>query len=123
MQALKKDKFWKVWLKILLTSVHSLIWEVLTDCCTSLIFHGVSINHPSEVLALNQKINVVVLDFDENKKRISLGLKQLQPHPWEVLDEGCERRFSVVKGKIVNIEDYGAFLEINPGVEGLDPRF
>ena len=76
------------------------------------------INHPSEVLSLNQKINVVVLDFDENKKRISLGLKQLQPHPWEVLAEDVKEG-SVVKGKIVNIEDYGAFLEINPGVEGL----
>jgi small subunit ribosomal protein S1 len=76
------------------------------------------ISHPSEVLSLNQKINVVVLDFDENKKRISLGLKQLQPHPWDVLPaelaEGAD-----VRGKIVNIEDYGAFLEIQPGVEGL----
>jgi small subunit ribosomal protein S1 len=76
------------------------------------------ISHPSEILQLNQKINVVVLDFDENKKRISLGLKQLQPHPWEVLDEEIKEG-SVVKGKIVNIEDYGAFLEIVPGVEGL----
>ncbi len=76
------------------------------------------INHPGEVLELNQKINVVVLDFDENKKRISLGLKQLQPHPWEVLDASIQEG-STVKGKIVNIEDYGAFLEILPGVEGL----
>lgn len=76
------------------------------------------INHPSEVLALNQKINVVVLDFDENKKRISLGLKQLNPHPWEVLAAEVAEG-STVKGKIVNIEDYGAFLEIHPGVEGL----
>ena len=76
------------------------------------------INHPSEILSLNEKINVVVLDFDENKKRISLGLKQLQPHPWEVLDAAISEN-SVVSGKIVNIEDYGAFLEINPGVEGL----
>ena len=76
------------------------------------------INHPSEVLHLNQKLNVVVLDFDDNKKRISLGLKQLTPHPWEVLDASIQVG-SVVKGKIVNIEDYGAFLEILPGVEGL----
>lgn len=76
------------------------------------------ISHPSEVLHLNQKINVVVLDFDENKKRISLGLKQLQPHPWDVLPKDINEG-SVVKGKIVNIEDYGAFLEIMPGVEGL----
>ncbi|HMQ64134.1 MAG TPA: S1 RNA-binding domain-containing protein, partial [Flavilitoribacter sp.] len=76
------------------------------------------INHPNEVLQLNQKINVVVLDFDENKKRISLGLKQLTPHPWEVLSQQIEEG-STVKGKIVNIEDYGAFLEIQPGVEGL----
>ena len=76
------------------------------------------INHPNEVLELNQKLNVVVLDFDEDKKRISLGLKQLQPHPWEVLGEDVAEG-STVKGKIVNIEDYGAFLEIIPGVEGL----
>lgn len=76
------------------------------------------INHPAEVLELNQKLNVVVLEFDENKKRISLGLKQLQPHPWDVLAADIQEG-SVVKGKIVNIEDYGAFLEIQPGVEGL----
>ncbi len=76
------------------------------------------ISHPSEILELNQKINVVVLDFDDNKKRISLGLKQLQPHPWEVLSAELAEK-SVVNGKIVNIEDYGAFLEIQPGVEGL----
>ena len=76
------------------------------------------INHPNEVLELNQKVNVAVLDFDENKKRISLGLKQLQPHPWQVLDNTLAEK-STVKGKIVNIEDYGAFLEIIPGVEGL----
>lgn len=76
------------------------------------------INHPSEVLEINQKVHVVVLDFDENKKRISLGLKQLQPHPWDVVGDTISEG-SVVKGKIVNVEDYGAFLEITPGVEGL----
>lgn len=76
------------------------------------------IQHPSEVLHLNQKVNVVVLDFDDNKKRISLGMKQLHPHPWEVLDATITEG-STVKGRIVNIEDYGAFLEITPGVEGL----
>ena len=76
------------------------------------------IAHPSEVLKLDQKINVVVLDFDDEKRRISLGLKQLTPHPWDVLGEGVVEG-NVVKGKVVNIEDYGAFLEIQPGVEGL----
>ncbi|OLY93320.1 small subunit ribosomal protein S1 [Cnuella takakiae] len=76
------------------------------------------INHPSEVLKLDQKVNVVVLDFDDEKRRISLGLKQLTPHPWDVLPETISEG-SVVKGRVVNIEDYGAFLEILPGVEGL----
>lgn len=76
------------------------------------------INHPNEVLTLNQKLNVVVLEYDDNKKRISLGLKQLQPHPWDTLDAAIEVG-SKVTGKIVNIEDYGSFLEITPGVEGL----
>jgi small subunit ribosomal protein S1 len=76
------------------------------------------ISHPNEVLKMDQKLNVVVLDFDDEKKRISLGLKQLTPHPWDVLPEGLEEG-KTVKGKVVNIEDYGAFLEITPGVEGL----
>ncbi|HNA95849.1 MAG TPA: 30S ribosomal protein S1 [Chitinophagaceae bacterium] len=76
------------------------------------------ISHPSEVLKMDQKINVVVLDFDDEKKRISLGLKQLTPHPWDVLGENIAEG-NTVKGKVVNIEDYGAFLEIQPGVEGL----
>ncbi len=76
------------------------------------------ISHPTEILKLDQKINVVVLDFDDEKKRISLGLKQLTPHPWDVLPENI-REGEIVKGKVVNIEDYGAFLEILPGVEGL----
>lgn len=76
------------------------------------------INHPSEVLKMDQKLNVVVLDFDDDKKRISLGLKQLTPHPWDTLAENLKEG-EVIKGKVVNIEDYGAFLEIMPGVEGL----
>ena len=76
------------------------------------------ISHPGEVLKLDQKINVVVLDFDDEKKRISLGLKQLTPHPWDVLPENIKEG-EIVKGRVVNIEDYGAFLEILPGVEGL----
>ena len=76
------------------------------------------INHPNEVLEMNQKLNVVVLDFDDNKKRISLGLKQLTPHPWDAASANIELGQKVT-GKIVNIEDYGAFLELSPGVEGL----
>ncbi|WP_439882452.1 30S ribosomal protein S1 [Pontibacter sp. MBLB2868] len=76
------------------------------------------INHPEEVLQLDQKLNVVVLDFDEDKKRISLGMKQLTPHPWDALPAEIEVG-SRVKGKIVNVADYGAFLELMPGVEGL----
>ncbi len=76
------------------------------------------ITHPAEVLKMDQKLNVVVLDFDDDKKRISLGLKQLTPHPWDTLAENIHEG-EIVKGKVVNIEDYGAFLEINPGVEGL----
>lgn len=76
------------------------------------------IEHPKEVLALDQKINVVVLDFDDEKKRIALGLKQLTAHPWESLDTAIEIG-SKVKGKVVTVADYGAFLEITPGVEGL----
>jgi small subunit ribosomal protein S1 len=76
------------------------------------------ISHPSEVLKLDQKLQVVVLDFDDGKKRISLGLKQLTPHPWDVLPPTIKEG-EIVKGRVVNIEDYGAFLEIMPGVEGL----
>ncbi|MEM6845154.1 MAG: 30S ribosomal protein S1 [Bacteroidota bacterium] len=76
------------------------------------------INHPEEVLNLDQKVNVVVLDFDDQKKRISLGMKQLTPHPWDSLAEEIQVG-SKVHGKIVNVADYGAFLEIMPGVEGL----
>ncbi len=76
------------------------------------------ISHPNEVLKMDQKLNVVVLDFDDEKKRISLGLKQLTPHPWDVLPEDIAEG-NTVKGRVVNIEDYGAFLEIYPGVEGL----
>lgn len=76
------------------------------------------INHPSEVVKLDETINVVVLDFDEEKKRISLGYKQLQSHPWEKIDE----RYPIgtkVTGKVVSLTDYGAFIEIEKGIEGL----
>ncbi|HDO27146.1 MAG TPA: 30S ribosomal protein S1 [Bacteroidetes bacterium] len=76
------------------------------------------INHPEEVVELDQKMKVVILDFDENKKRIALGLKQLSPHPWDSLDENLKIG-DKVKGKVVVLADYGAFIEIAPGVEGL----
>ncbi|HEX8547277.1 MAG TPA: 30S ribosomal protein S1 [Cytophagaceae bacterium] len=76
------------------------------------------INHPEEVLKLDEKVNVVVLDFDDDKKRISLGMKQLTSHPWDSLAAEIQVG-SKVKGKIVNVADYGAFLELIPGVEGL----
>ena len=76
------------------------------------------INHPEDVLNLDDSLKVVVLDFDEDKKRISLGMKQLTPHPWDSLSKDIDVG-SKVKGKIVNVADYGAFLEISPGVEGL----
>jgi small subunit ribosomal protein S1 len=76
------------------------------------------ISHPQEVLALDQKINVVILDFDDDKKRIALGLKQLTPHPWNSLDATLKVG-DKLKGKVVVLADYGAFIEIAPGVEGL----
>lgn len=76
------------------------------------------INHPSEVVELDQKLNVVILDFDESKTRIQLGLKQLKKHPWETLDPDLKVG-DKVKGKVVVIADYGAFIEIEEGVEGL----
>lgn len=76
------------------------------------------INHPSEVLHLDQKIQVVVIDFDDEKKRISLGMKQLTSHPWDALTEAIVAG-TVVKGRVVTVADYGAFLEVAAGVEGL----
>ncbi len=76
------------------------------------------INHPSEVVNLDDKLKVVILDFDEKKSRIQLGLKQLEPHPWDKLDENLKEG-DKVKGKVSVIADYGAFVEIEPGVEGL----
>ncbi|MFI3314263.1 MAG: 30S ribosomal protein S1 [Rikenellaceae bacterium] len=76
------------------------------------------VNHPEEIVTLDQKINVVILDFDDAKKRIALGLKQLSAHPWDALSEGLKVGDSV-KGKVVVLADYGAFIEIAPGVEGL----
>ncbi|GGX03774.1 30S ribosomal protein S1 [Aquimarina muelleri] len=76
------------------------------------------INHPNEIVELDQKLNVVILDFDEAKTRIQLGLKQLKPHPWEALDKELKVG-DKVKGKVVVIADYGAFIEVEEGVEGL----
>ncbi len=76
------------------------------------------VNHPEEIVELDQKINVVILDFDDSKKRIALGLKQLQSHPWDALDEKLQVG-DKVKGKVVVLADYGAFIEIAPGIEGL----
>ncbi len=76
------------------------------------------INHPEEVLKLEDHINVVILDYDDTKNRISLGLKQLTPHPWDDLDASIEEG-SKISGKVVSVADYGAFIEIKPGVEGL----
>ena len=76
------------------------------------------VNHPEEIVSLDQKLNVVILDFDDEKRRIALGLKQLQPHPWDALDPELKVG-DKVKGKVVVMADYGAFVEIAPGVEGL----
>jgi small subunit ribosomal protein S1 len=76
------------------------------------------ISHPEEIVHLDEKINVVILDFDETKRRIALGLKQLTPHPWDALDPNLKEG-DHVKGKVVVIADYGAFVEVVPGVEGL----
>jgi len=76
------------------------------------------VSHPEEVVALDQKLNVVILDFDNEKKRIALGLKQLQPHPWDALAADIKVG-DKVKGRVVVMADYGAFVEVAPGVEGL----
>ena len=76
------------------------------------------VSHPEEIVALDQKIQVVILDFDDQKKRIALGLKQLTPHPWEALDQSLKVG-DTVKGRVVVMADYGAFVEIAAGVEGL----
>ncbi|MCH8569139.1 MAG: 30S ribosomal protein S1 [Balneolales bacterium] len=76
------------------------------------------VEHPSEICKLDQRLNVVVLEFDEERKRISLGLKQLQPHPWDEIDKKYPEN-TKVQGKVVSIADYGAFIELEKGVEGL----
>lgn len=76
------------------------------------------VSHPSEVVSLDEKLNVVILEFDEAKKRIALGIKQLQPHPWDSLDANLKVG-DKIKGKVVVLADYGAFIEVAPGVEGL----
>ncbi len=76
------------------------------------------VNHPEEIVQLDQKLNVVILDFDDAKKRIALGLKQLTPHPWDALDKNLKVG-DKIKGKVVVMADYGAFVEVAPGIEGL----
>ena len=76
------------------------------------------INHPGEILEIDQKLNVVILDFDDDKSRIQLGVKQLSQHPWEALS-GDLKEGDVINGKVAVIADYGAFIEVAPGVEGL----
>lgn len=76
------------------------------------------VNHPEEIVQLDQKLNVVILDFDDTKKRIALGLKQLTPHPWDALDKNLKVG-DKIKGKVVVMADYGAFIEVAPGIEGL----
>ena len=76
------------------------------------------VNHPEEVVKLDQELDVVIIDFDDERKRIALGLKQLQPHPWDAIDANLKVG-DKVKGKVVVMTDYGAFVEIAPGVEGL----
>ena len=113
---LKKDKYWKVLLKnitsygvfIDLGGVDGLIH--ITDLSWG------RVSDPKEVVELDQKLNVVILDFDDEKKRIALGLKQLTPHPWDALDPNLKVG-DHVKGKVVVMADYGAFIEIAPGVE------
>ncbi len=76
------------------------------------------VTHPSEIVQLDETVKVVVLDFDEGKKRISLGMKQLTPHPWDTIGENYEKG-SIVNGKVVSLTDYGAFIELEKGIEGL----
>ena len=76
------------------------------------------INHPGEILEIDQKLNVVILDFDDDKSRIQLGVKQLSQHPWEALS-GDLKEGDLIDGKVAVIADYGAFIEVAPGVEGL----
>ena len=97
--------------------------QILEGTVKNITSYGVfvdlgGVDHPEEIVALDQKINVVILDFDEAKKRIALGLKQLTPHPWEALDQNLKVG-DKVKGRVVVMADYGAFVEIAAGVEGL----
>ncbi len=114
----KKDKYWKVLLKI---SPHTVYSSTLGGVDGLIHITDLSwgrVNHPNEIVELDQKLNVVILDFDDEKKRIALGLKQLTPHPWDALDANLQVG-DRVKGKVVVMADYGAFVEIAPGVEGL----
>ena len=115
---LRRVRSSRVLLKTSHLTVYSLTSVVLTDSYISLTSHGGRVSDPHEVVTLDEKINVVILDFDEDKKRIALGIKQLTQHPWDSLDPNLKVG-DHVKGKVVVMADYGAFVEIQPGVEGL----
>ena len=105
-------------LRILPISVYLLILVVLMVYLHITDLSWGRINHPSEVVKMDETITVKVIDFDEEKKRVSLGLKQLSPHPWEEVEEKYAVG-TVMKGKIVSMTNYGVFIELEPGVEGL----
>lgn len=108
----------KASLKTLPITVHSLTWAASMVCCTSPTWHGCRVKHPSEVLEVGQEVEAKVLKFDQEKQRVSLGMKQLGEDPWS----GLTRRYPYktrLFGKVSNLTDYGAFVEIEQGIEGL----
>ncbi len=114
----KRDKFLKELLKISHLTVYSSTLVGVDGLIHITALSWGRVSDPKEVVELDQKLNVVILDFDDEKKRIALGLKQLTPHPWDALDTDLKVG-DKVKGKVVVMADYGAFIEIASGVEGL----